>query len=1176
MSAKQFIDKLEKLALLSPDILEELRRQVQDSKARITAGTLARLLVDNGHLTKFQATKLISDMSKDAPDRRTAEAKQSSDDDLLDLAPEAPVVNKAVILDDDDNDDGGSEVEVVAVPAEDDEVVAVEVVDDDEVVAVEVVGDDDEVVAVEVVDEAADSAEASAAVESRPKRSSKRITKIESSGTKRPKEVSSKKKPRRPLNPPSRPGDNPWESHRILSVGVVLGLLLVFAGALAYYFFRGNAEQLLADANDAYKPNNYEVALKKYESFVSKFSTHEEASMARVRVGMCKIRKDIESLPNPIEALKTAEAVLPTLVKEPGLASERGDVAGALVALAQKFNARADNAKDTAGKKQLMGEMKRLDALLADTQYVGNSARDQFGVALKSIEEDTRRIERDIAREEDLATSLVQIDEKLKENRTSEAYLVRSNLLSRFPQLERDPSIIQRVQEAARIQQTLVTPDIPEIKVSPTAPPAPSTKAVTLVNRAGSDAAALAGRVICVAVKGTVYGLDGQTGNVKWRYFVGRDMVDDPVAVNDSRDSDVIVLRPEVGHLTRLEGATGKVKWFCELGGPALAPRIDGDDMLVSLKSGTLLNIEPQTGQIKWAAHTPQPLQVTPIINGEKEHVYVPANHQNMYVLSRQDGRCKEVFYVGHREGGIAVPPIHLLGQLFIFENRTTEKCVVRILKTGDNGANITADQEPVEMDGNIVTMPLVDRRKLVVITDRGQIKVFDIEPSAEKNRVSVLASEVGGESRPMTTWGVTEDDRLWMTNFRFTRWDVQVSTGKLVRPWILDDGDEFVGPPLKFDDTIVHRRIPRGNRGVRVTAAKADSGAVQWAVDLGVPVVMLASPAQGRFDAVIASGAQFAIDPSQLLINRAEFNVDSFKPGMNYSNPRTLANGFTSMQNLTTANRFMTYAANPSGPKIKNAGASFAAKATTAPGAVGNGLAVGLDNGQLMVIDPLTGTTLAKPFQPPVEPGKKHVWNEPVYLDEAKALFATDSRRKLYRLGVGESLRALSDVDLDGTPMGPAALIGKQVAIVVSTQTSESLLAFDSATLAKAGTTLLDGRWQAGPFRISPDLVLVQTDRKLQAFGEGGKKAWELAFPKVRLAAPPALQPNGIAIAATNGQVWLIDTSNGSVQLERSVDQPLSAAPLVIAGGMLLGTDEGSVLLLPKSETPVSTKGPQ
>ena len=203
MSAKQFIEKLEQLGLLSTDILQELRRQVDESKAKITAGTLARLLVDNGHLTKFQATKLISEMSKDAPERQAASGKTTPDDDSLALAPEAPATKKAVILDDDEDEDD----EVVAVDVvHDDEVVAVDVVDDDEVVAVEVVGDDD-VVAVEVVDEATPAANS----ESPPKRSSKRITKIENSGVKRPKEaLSSRPRSKRPLNPPSRPGDNPW------------------------------------------------------------------------------------------------------------------------------------------------------------------------------------------------------------------------------------------------------------------------------------------------------------------------------------------------------------------------------------------------------------------------------------------------------------------------------------------------------------------------------------------------------------------------------------------------------------------------------------------------------------------------------------------------------------------------------------------------------------------------------------------------------------------------------------------------------------------------------------------------------------------------------------------------------------------------------------------------------
>ncbi len=440
-----------------------------------------RLLVDNGHLTKFQATKLISEESKDSPAKRQDQPKA----DELGLAPEKMPANKAIILDDEN----------------DDEVVEVDVVDDDNV-QVELVSDD--VVEVEVIEPSRKKVvEAVEVAESQPKaKSTKRITKLEPS-SKRSKE----KKPvpaktnKRPLKASRSDGKNPWDSHRILTVGAVLGLLGVFALALIYFFTSESADKMLELAEDAYKPNNYEMAQKRYQEFASTFSSHKDASLARVRIGMCEIRKDIESLPDPVQSLKTAEKVLPTIAKEPAIASERGDVAGALVMLAQKFNKRADNAPDIEGKKQLMAEMKRLDKLLIEPQYVGSAAREQFGVALRAVEEDTKRIERDILREEDLRTSLAAIDEKLKQNQMSEAYQVRAGLLSRFPQLESEPALVERVQEAARIQQTQVGSEIPDIKVSPDAPVTPATKSIALANRAGKEIPSQAGRIIPVATK---------------------------------------------------------------------------------------------------------------------------------------------------------------------------------------------------------------------------------------------------------------------------------------------------------------------------------------------------------------------------------------------------------------------------------------------------------------------------------------------------------------------------------------------------------------------------------------------------------------------------------------------------------------------------------------------------
>src|SRR4029453_4074277 len=50
----------EQQGLLDGKAIAELRRQVAESKFVITPEAIAKVLVDNGHLTPFQARKLVS------------------------------------------------------------------------------------------------------------------------------------------------------------------------------------------------------------------------------------------------------------------------------------------------------------------------------------------------------------------------------------------------------------------------------------------------------------------------------------------------------------------------------------------------------------------------------------------------------------------------------------------------------------------------------------------------------------------------------------------------------------------------------------------------------------------------------------------------------------------------------------------------------------------------------------------------------------------------------------------------------------------------------------------------------------------------------------------------------------------------------------------------------------
>src|SRR5437763_6911890 len=57
---KKVLDLAEQQGLLDVKAIAELRRQVAESKFIVTPEAIAKVLVDHGHLTPFQARKLVS------------------------------------------------------------------------------------------------------------------------------------------------------------------------------------------------------------------------------------------------------------------------------------------------------------------------------------------------------------------------------------------------------------------------------------------------------------------------------------------------------------------------------------------------------------------------------------------------------------------------------------------------------------------------------------------------------------------------------------------------------------------------------------------------------------------------------------------------------------------------------------------------------------------------------------------------------------------------------------------------------------------------------------------------------------------------------------------------------------------------------------------------------------
>lgn len=1163
--ARQFLDLLESQQLLAPDILGELRRQVDESKSRLTSDLIARLLVDNGHLTKFQATKLIAELkdqtAKDLSHKGSSSSAADASEDELGFAEDAPDLQR-----DSSNPDKSSHVAKVFLDDEEDgnsaakpaNALPVEVVP---VQAVPAEKTPQDARLVEVVPAAPVTPLKSKQSKGKPK-----VTSASASASASATAAPLAKPQRAQRLPASQTAkSNPYDSFRILGVGLLLALVLVAGFFLVNYFWRGNADQRLQAADEAYEQRSYESATIAYREFAEVFPANEKASYAKVRAVLAAIRQNAEGAPDPKLGLDTALKSLPGLVGEAALAEQQSDLAGVLIALAGKFNERADRTQDTAQRKQLMTDMDKLLALINDPQFVGTNQRNQQAPTLDRIQEDRQRILREINRDEELAAALAEMDVKLAAQDAMAAYEIRKALISRYPLLEVDAGLAQRVQQASALERTLVKPSTLDVELSVAPPQSAIARSFILANRTGPAAVALRGQVVFVKAKGSIYGLDGESGQILWRHFVGQSFPSQPLRIEGAdATTDAIVCQAEQGIISRLTGTSGEPLWTAKLSAAMHNPTLAANELFVATLDGSVAELDATTGELQWATQLPQPASTAPAIPQanatENTQLYVPADHSNLYGLSRDDGSCSQVLYLGHRSGSIVVPPIWLLDQLFVFENISSQNAKIRILSTTSSGLELQETQNPLTMEGNIVTPPQIDGRRLIVQSDVGQIKVLDVEPTAKSQRVSELVTVPRNASQPKQSWLLADNNRVWVADQYLTRFDVQVATLNMSRAWIKHDGDRFVAPPQRLGNTLIHARTQRGTQGIRITASDADSGETFWETDLAIPVSYIGASGAG-YEALNTSGMLYALG-NKPIRGEADENPGQGKQMMLFEHSTKLSDGRVALINTARGNQLAILSSNS--PKIKLLSVNFgSAQATCPPVAVDDKLAACLDSGQLVLVDLGSGAIAGTPYQPAVQAGQKVHWNTPAYLPQSQTLIASSDLQSLVRLSTENGLRALNEVTLSNPLVGPLVAVGEQVCAIETTGGGDKLVFFDPTSLQRGASWPLPGHLVAGPYATEQG-CLIQTDSKLALVSTQGQPQWTLDFPASPLVAGPLVVEGNWSVATQSGQIWMLNASDGQVLGQADAGQSLSSPMLQLGASLLIGSDEGAVLALP------------
>ena len=208
---------------------------------------------------------------------------------------------------------------------------------------------------------------------------------------------------------------------------------------------------------------------------------------------------------------------------------------------------------------------------------------------------------------------------------------------------------------------------------------------MVLASRNGSVLPQLKGEIIPVLADGALYGIDVGDGSVVWRKFVGLETEMHPLQFGPQST----LMADQKNHdLSLLRLADGQTVWRSEIGEPFMPPTFNEEQIVVTTNSGKVLNVDPASGKVLNAIQLPKAANVAAVISDRNPYVYQPGLYSNLYVLSKTDLSCQEVYYLGHARESISIPPAIWSSYVVVAVNRSGF-CDLHVLKPMESGLKL-------------------------------------------------------------------------------------------------------------------------------------------------------------------------------------------------------------------------------------------------------------------------------------------------------------------------------------------------------------------------------------------------------------------------------------------------------------------------------------------------------
>ncbi len=1221
-SANAFLTQLEQLKLLDERVLAQLRKQVAGAKGSVSAQTVAKVLVDNGHLTVFQAKKIISDLApedgsspSETPSKTPSKSSAKNTSNQAGMKPAArpqpPEEELGLVADEDlglaDDADGLAPIEDDdgLMPLDEDDADGLSPIDDDldgltpldddglapmdDDGGLEPVAESPAPAAASLFDKlpAASVPEASAAAG---------LDDILGGATADPLadpllSSAATAESASPLLGPAKPSGgllsglfgggktkvknkNPWDSALIYVGGGAL-LFLGFAFLMLYLLLaRGSASEAFQLAEEDFQKQAYSQAIAKYENYLKRYggSDAEDTSLAKVRIGMCQIRQSVDA-GDTVEALSVTEEILKSIEGEVKFDEARSELADILPNIAKTLADQARKATNNIPQAtELLGHAERAIELVNDGAYIPPQLRPPVEAKVAAIQEDMAFVKREIERDRELKLAVEKMQADTTAGKTTAAFEVRRELLKRYPGVDVTEPVVQATLAITAKERELVEVISKAIEPAPASAGANNVHEVVLTDGPPASGGA-AGPIVTMLLRGAVYGLDSSSGRVVWRRFVGLESVTQPLPISTAPNADVIVIDRAQQALLRLANNDGSIQWRLVLGEPFAPPTIAGDKLLVSTSAGGVLEVDLASGASTRQAQLPQGAAMGAATDARRPYFYQLGAHSTLFALSTTDLKCAEAYFLGHPEGAIAASPVCAGGQIFIAVNEGADYAMVHVVSTDSEGLSLSKTFDPVRVKGHVVTPPLVDGRRVYVFTNLGGVHVFDIDPANTTQPVQELTRLIPTRKTPLVGYATVREGKLWLGDERLTMYELQPARKELTRRWSRYEGEIFLAPPQPVGTSLIVPRARQTAGDVFIGGVQISDGSPTWKNSVGVPVLDLVPTGSGAF-VLNANGSAFSVPApvgSDAIIDVAAARLDTVAEPPQFVHAVRLPNDLIAL--LPADGKAQWGLAKVGVNKVVLIPWHEPLQIAAVGAALDDGLLLPLVNGQVVLATPTNGKPLLFPFQPRLGAMSNIAWSQPLVIRGATTTFAVADTHgeQLYLVGRKEQpqphLASSAQAKLEGKLSGELAQLEDAIVAVVKKADAQALQSFTLPDLQPGASLPLAGTLMFGPAAVEDAAFVVTDQAGLVCVDAKLTQRWALPLKGVGLVAPPLQHEASYIVATTSGELLVVDGATGEVKKTLATQRPLGGSPVVIGDQLYCPGIDGAVYVVPLAE---------